>query len=219
MPAPFQGTPIGKASLSSADARVPYLDNPRHSRQIQRLKLDLLGRFNRQHLDDFGEDGRLEARINSFELAFRMQGEIPGIQDLSQESSATHKLYGLDEKITEDFGRQCLLARRFLERGSDLSRSLKRHHGPVGPALPNPLSGHTKNAKEVDRPIGGFLSDLKARGFLEDTLVWWGGEFGRTPCVQGSNGRDHNPDGFTMWLAGGGAKPGLRYGSTDEFGY
>ena len=219
LPAPFQGTPIGNASLSSADARVPYLDNPRHSRQLQRLKLDLLGRFNRQHLDDFGEDGRLEARINSFELAFRMQGEIPGIQDLSQESSATHKLYGLDEKITEDFGRQCLLARRFLERGvrfvqvthSDTMVQWDQHS--------NLLSGHTKNAKEVDRPIGGLLTDLKARGLLEDTLVWWGGEFGRTPCVQGSNGRDHNPEGFTMWLAGGGAKPGLRYGSTDEFGY
>ena len=219
LPAPFQGTPIGNASLSSADARVPYLDNPRHSRHLQRLKLDLLGRFNRQHLDDFGEDGRLEARINSFELAFRMQGEIPGIQDLSQESSATHKLYGLDEKITEDFGRQCLLARRFLERGvrfvqvthSDTMVQWDQHS--------NLLSGHTKNAKEVDRPIGGLLSDLKARGLLEDTLVWWGGEFGRTPCVQGSNGRDHNPEGFTMWLAGGGAKPGLRYGSTDEFGY
>ena len=148
-----------------------------------------------------------------------MQGEIPGIQDLSQESSATHKLYGLDEKITEDFGRQCLLARRFLERGvrfvqvthSDTMVQWDQHS--------NLLSGHTKNAKEVDRPIGGLLSDLKARGLLEDTLVWWGGEFGRTPCVQGSNGRDHNPDGFTMWLAGGGAKPGLRYGSTDEFGY
>ena len=219
LPAPFQGTPIGNASLSSADARVPYLDNPRHSRQLQRLKLDLLGRFNRQHLDDFGGDGRLEARINSFELAFRMQGEIPGIQDLSQESSATHKLYGLDEKITEDFGRQCLLARRFLERGvrfvqvthSDTMVQWDQHS--------NLLSGHTKNAKEVDRPIGGLLTDLKARGLLEDTLVWWGGEFGRTPCVQGSNGRDHNPEGFTMWLAGGGAKPGLRYGATDEFGY
>ena len=219
LPAPFQGTPIRNASLSSAAARVPYLATPRHSTQLQRLKLDLLGRFNRQHLDDFGEDGRLEARINSFELACRLQGEIPGIQDLSQESSATHKLYGLDEKITEDFGRQCLLARRFLERGvrfvqvthSDTMVQWDQHS--------NLLSGHTKNAKEVDRPIGGLLSDLKARGLLEDTLVWWGGEFGRTPCVQGSNGRDHNPDGFTMWLAGGGAKPGLRYGSTDEFGY
>ena len=219
LPAPFQGTPIGNASLSSADARVPYLDNPRHSRQLQRLKLDLLSRFNRQHLDDFGEDGRLEARINSFELAFRMQGEIPGIQDLSQESSATHKLYGLDEKITEDFGRQCLLARRFLERGvrfvqvthSDTMVQWDQHS--------NLLSGHTKNAKEVDRPIGGLLTDLKARGLLEDTLVWWGGEFGRTPCVQGSNGRDHNPEGFTMWLAGGGVKGGQRIGATDETGF
>ncbi|MDC0176231.1 DUF1501 domain-containing protein [Planctomycetaceae bacterium] len=219
LPAPFQGTPIGNASLSSADARVPYLENSRHPRQLQRLKLDLLGQFNRRHLDTFGDDGNLEARINSFELAFRMQGEIPEIQDLSKESKDTHKLYGLDQEITADFGRQCLLARRFLERGvrfvqvthSDTMVQWDQHSDLV--------KGHTKNAKEVDQPIGGLLTDLKARGLLEDTLVWWGGEFGRTPCVQGSNGRDHNPEGFTMWLAGGGAKPGTRYGATDEFGY
>ena len=219
LPAPFQGTPIGNASLPSADARVPYLQNTRDSRQLQRLKLDLLGQFNRQHLDQFGEDSGLEARINSFELAFRMQNEIPDIQDLSRESAETHRLYGLDQKITEDFGRQCLLARRFLERGvrfvqvthSDTKVQWDQHS--------NLVDGHTKNAMEVDQPIGGLLTDLKARGLLEDTLVWWGGEFGRTPCVQGSNGRDHNPDGFTMWLAGGGAKPATRYGATDEFGY
>jgi hypothetical protein len=219
LPAPFQGTPIGNASLPAADARVPYLQNTRDSRQLQRLKLDLLGQFNRQHLDQFGEDSGLEARINSFELAFRMQNEIPDIQDLSRESAETHRLYGLDQKITEDFGRQCLLARRFLERGvrfvqvthSDTKVQWDQHS--------NLFDGHTKNAMEVDQPIGGLLTDLKARGLLEDTLVWWGGEFGRTPCVQGSNGRDHNPDGFTMWLAGGGAKPATRYGATDEFGY
>jgi len=219
LPAPFQGTPIGNASLSSADARVPYLENSKHSRKLQRLKLDLLGQFNRRHLESFGDDSGLEARINSFELAFRMQNEIPDIQDLSQESAETHRLYGLDEEISADFGRQCLLARRFLERGvrfvqvthSDTKVQWDQHS--------DLLNGHTKNAKEVDRPIGGLLTDLKARGLLEDTLVWWGGEFGRTPCVQGSNGRDHNPEGFTMWLAGGGAKPGIRYGATDEFGY
>ena len=219
LPAPFQGTPIGNASLPAADARVPYLQNTRDSRQLQRLKLDLLGQLNRQHLDQFGEDSGLEARINSFELAFRMQNEIPDIQDLSRESAETHRLYGLDQKITEDFGRQCLLARRFLERGvrfvqvthSDTKVQWDQHS--------NLFDGHTKNAMEVDQPIGGLLTDLKARGLLEDTLVWWGGEFGRTPCVQGSNGRDHNPDGFTMWLAGGGAKPATRYGATDEFGY
>ena len=219
LPAPFQGTPIGNASLPSADARVPYLQNTRDSRQLQRLKLDLLGQFNREHLDQFGEDSGLEARINSFELAFRMQNEIPDIQDLSRESAETHRLYGLDQKITEDFGRQCLLARRFLERGvrfvqvthSDTKVQWDQHS--------NLIDGHTKNDMEVDQPIGGLLTDLKARGLLEDTLVWWGGEFGRTPCVQGSNGRDHNPDGFTMWLAGGGAKPATRYGATDEFGY
>ena len=219
LPAPFQGTSIGNASQPSADARVPYLDSPSKSRGLQRLKLDLLKQFNRDHIASFGDDGRLEARINAFELAFRMQDEIPAIQDLSKESKATQALYGLDEKISSDFGRQCLLARRFLERGvrfvqvthSDTMVQWDQHS--------NLLNGHTKNAKEVDRPIAGLLTDLKARGLLEDTLVWWGGEFGRTPCVQGSNGRDHNPDGFTMWLAGGGARPATRFGATDEFGY
>lgn len=219
LPAPHQGTPIGNASLSSADARVPFLENASQPRDLQRLKLDLLGRLNRDHLKQAGESGRLEARIGAFELAFRMQGEIPVIQDLSRESKATHALYGLDEEITSDFGRQCLLARRFLERGvrfvqvthSDTKVQWDQHS--------NLREGHTKNAKEVDRPIAGLLTDLQARGLLEDTLVWWGGEFGRTPCVQGTNGRDHNPDGFTMWLAGGGSRPGIRYGATDEFGY
>ena len=219
LPAPFQGTPIGNASLSSADARVPYLENSRHSRTLQRLKLDLLGQFNRRHLEGFGDDSGLEARINSFELAFRMQNEIPDIQDLSQESAETHRLYGLDEKISEDFGRQCLLARRFLERGVRFVQVTHSDSKVQWDQHSDLLNGHTKNAKEVDRPIGGLLTDLKARGLLEDTLVWWGVEFGRTPCVQCSNGRDHNPEGFTMWLAGGGAKPGLRYGATDEFGY
>ena len=219
LPAPFQGTPIGNASLPSVDARVPYLENSRHSRTLQRIKLDLLGQFNRRHLEGFRDDSGLEARINSFELAFRMQNEIPDIQDLSQESAETHRLYGLDEKISEDFGRQCLLARRFLERGVRFVQVTHSDSKVQWDQHSDLLNGHTKNAKEVDRPIGGLLTDLKARGLLEDTLVWWGGEFGRTPCVQGSNGRDHNPEGFTMWLAGGGAKPGLRYGATDEFGY
>ena len=161
----------------------------------------------------------LEARINSFELAFRMQSEIPAIQDIRGESAATLRLYGMDDKKTEDFGRQCLLARRYAERGvrfvqvthSDTNVQWDQH-GDL-------KVGHEKNALEVDRPIAGLLCDLKSRGLLEDTLVLWGGEFGRTPVAQGGNGRDHNPEGFTMWLAGGGVRSGFQYGATDDYGY
>ena len=148
-----------------------------------------------------------------------MQEEVPEIQDISGETEATMKMYGLDEEQTADFGRQCLMARRFAERGVrfiQVSHSDQKvqwdQHG-------NLLEGHGKNAKEVDKPIAGLLKDLKQRGLLKDTLVIWGGEFGRTPTAQGKNGRDHNPEGFTMWLAGGGVKSGIKYGATDEFGY
>ena len=148
-----------------------------------------------------------------------MQSEIPQIQDISSESAAVRRQYGLDEKITADFGLQCLLARRFAERGvrfiqvthSD-SKVQWDQHGDL-------KQGHEKNALEVDKPIAGLLADLKTRGLLEDTLVLWGGEFGRTPTAQGSNGRDHNPYGFTMWMAGAGVKPGFHFGATDEYGF
>ena len=165
-------------------------------------------------------EASLEARINSFELAFRMQTELPKVEDLSGETPETQKLYGLDDPVTANFGRMCLKARRFAEAGvrfiqvthSD-SKVQWDQHGDL-------KEGHEKNAREVDQPIAGLLQDLKARGLLKDTLVWWGGEFGRTPVAQGgSNGRDHNPEGFTMWLAGGGTKGGFRYGSTDDYGY
>ena len=142
-----------------------------------------------------------------------MQTAMPAIEDLSGESPATLKEYGLDDPVTANFGRQCLLARRFAERGvrfvqvthSDAMVQWDQHS--------DLKEGHEKNAREVDRPIAGLLKDLKARGLLDDTLVLWGGEFGRTPTAQGKNGRDHNPEGFTMWLAGGGVKPGFQYGS------
>jgi len=171
-------------------------------------------------MDTTGPDQALEGRIASFELAFRMQNEMPKAEDLSQESEATRALYGLNDPITENFGRQCLMARRFLERGvryvqvshSDAFVQWDQH-GDL-------KKGHTKNALEVDRPIAALLYDLKQRGLLEDTLVWWGGEFGRTPTAQGSgDGRDHNPEGFTMWLAGGGVKGGYSHGATDDYGF
>jgi uncharacterized protein (DUF1501 family) len=148
-----------------------------------------------------------------------MQSTMPEAQDVSGESEATKKLYGMDQPVTANFGRQCLMARRFLERGVRFVQVTHSdgevqwdQHGAL-------FKGHTKNAGEVDKPIAGFLKDLKARGLLDDTLVLWGGEFGRTPTAQGGDGRDHNPHGFTMWLAGGGVKSGIAYGATDDYGY
>jgi hypothetical protein len=161
----------------------------------------------------------LEGRINSFELAFRMQREMPQAEDLSGESLATRKLYGLDDPVTANFGRQCLLARRFAERGVRFVQVTHSDAFVQWDQHSDLKQGHEKNAREVDKPIAGLLRDLRSRGLLDDTLVLWGGEFGRTPTAQGSDGRDHNPEGFTMWLAGGGVKGGFRHGATDDYGY
>ncbi|MEI6684686.1 MAG: DUF1501 domain-containing protein [Planctomycetota bacterium] len=220
LPAAYQGTPLGNASVSSKNARVAFINNDKVSSQLQQLQLNALQKSNREFMDTTGPDQALEGRIASFELAFRMQNEMPKAEDLSQESEATRALYGLNDPITENFGRQCLMARRFLERGvryvqvshSDAFVQWDQH-GDL-------KKGHTKNALEVDRPIAALLYDLKQRGLLEDTLVWWGGEFGRTPTAQGNgDGRDHNPEGFTMWLAGGGVKGGYSHGATDDYGF
>jgi hypothetical protein len=219
LPAVYQGTPLGDASVPSAQARVKYIGNSRLSRDIQRQQLDRLNILNRQHQLQTGAEASLEARINSFELAFRMQSEIPKVEDLSNESIATQKLYGLDNPVTANFGRMCLMARRFAESGVRFIQVTHNDNKVQWDQHADLKNGHEKNALEVDLPIAGLLQDLKARGLLEDTLVWWGGEFGRTPTAEGTNGRDHNPEGFTMWLAGGGVKGGLHYGSTDDYGY
>jgi len=219
LPAYCQGTPIGTASQKAATVQVKNIVNPRVDPALQRRQLDLLAAMNRRDLESMDGDQTLEGRLQSFELAFRMQSVMPEVQDLTRESAATHQLYGVDDPVTENFGRQCLMARRFLERGvrfvqvthSD-SEVQWDQHGDL-------YRGHTKNAAEVDKPIAGFLADLKGRGLLEDTLVLWGGEFGRTPTAQGTDGRDHNPHGFTMWMAGAGVKGGFAYGATDDYGY
>jgi hypothetical protein len=221
LPAVYQGTPLGNAAVPADKARVKYIQNDRWSREIQRLQLDRLAAANRAHQAESGPEASLEARINSFELAFRMQREMPKIEDLSQETEATQKMYGLDQEVTKNFGRMCLMARRFAEAGvryiqvshSDAFVQWDQHS--------DLRKGHTKNALEVDQPIAALLNDLAQRGLLEDMLVWCGSEFGRTPTVEGggNDGRDHNPEGFTMWLAGGGVKPGFHYGATDEYGY
>jgi hypothetical protein len=219
LPAAYQGTPLGNASVPSDQAKVRYISNDRLPRQLQRLQLDWLAKANREHQAHSGPEASLEARINSFELAFRMQTEMPSVEDLSQETEATRKLYGLDDPVTANFGRMCLLARRFSERGVRFVQVTHSDSNVQWDQHSDLKKGHDKNALEVDKPIAGLLKDLKARGLLNDTLVWWGGEFGRTPVAQGTNGRDHNPEGFTMWLAGGGVKGGFRYGQTDDYGY
>ena len=145
-----------------------------------------------------------------------MQMAAPELQDVSDETEETHAAYGLDDATTKNFGRQCLMARRFAERGV---RFVQCTHSYKWDQHGNLKGGHTANAREVDKPIAGLLKDLKQRGMLKDTLVLWGGEFGRTPVAQGNDGRDHNPQGYSMWMAGGGVKPGLIYGATDDYGY
>lgn len=219
LPAVHQGTPLGNASVPADQARVKYIANPRFPLEVQRLQLDHLREMNRAHQHVTGPEPSLDARIHAFELAFRMQTELPKVEDVSQESAATHRLYGLDDPVTANFGRMCLMARRFAEAGVRFIQVTHSDNKVQWDQHSDLKNGHEKNAREVDRPIAALLRDLKARGLLDDTLVWWGGEFGRTPVVEGQNGRDHNPEGFTMWLAGGGVKGGLRYGQTDDYGY
>ncbi len=219
LPAVYQGTPLGHAGIPSAEARVRFIKNARFGTDVQRTQLDMLSELNRDHLVQTGPDQALEGRIASFELAFRMQTEMPEVENLSDESPATLRSYGLDDPVTANFGRQCILARRFAERGVRFVQVTHSDAFVQWDQHSDLKKGHDKNALEVDRPIAALLKDLKARGLLQDTLVLWGGEFGRTPTAQGKNGRDHNPEGFTMWLAGGGVKTGFQYGATDEYGY
>ncbi len=216
LPAPYAGTPIGSVGIPARDARIPFISNSETPRNVQRLEIDYAQELNRKQLESTGPDHALEGRIESFELAFRMQAEAPDLQDLSKESDATRKMYGLDNPVTEDFGRQCLMARRFSEKGV---RFVQVSHTYKWDQHENLKRDHSQNAAEVDQPIAALLKDLKARGLLQDTLVLWAGEFGRTPTAEGSDGRDHNPEAFTVWMAGGGVKPGFSYGATDDYGY
>jgi hypothetical protein len=218
LPASFQGTRIGDGNTPFKDAALSNMV-PGDAPPLQRLQLDLLRQADRRHLERAGADARLEARIEAFELAFRMQMRAPEALDLSGESRATLALYGVGTQPTDEFGRQCLLARRFAERGVrfvQVCHSYPRNYWDAHSGL---RSNHADNARKVDQPIAGLLRDLKARGMLDDTLVIFGTEFGRTPASQGKDGRDHHPHAFSIWLAGGGVKGGLAYGATDEFGY
>jgi len=222
LPATYQGTALGNASVPSNQAHVKFIRNPRLSRELQQMQLARLEKLNRDHMARSGAEASLEARLQSFELAFRMQSELPKIEDLSTESEATHRLYGMDNPVTANFGRMCMMARRFAEAGVRFIQVTHSDDKVQWDQHSDLKNGHEKNAREVDQPIAALLYDLKTRGLLEDTLIWWGGEFGRTPTAESVGpgaGRDHNQEGFTMWLAGGGVKGGFRYGATDDYGY
>ena len=215
LPASHQATTVGRNG-SLGNASIAFLDPAGRSPETQRDQLALLGEMNAGHERRSGGDPQVEGAIRAFDLAYRMQRVAPEAMDLSRESAATQALYGIGEKETENFGRQCLLARRLAEAGV---RYVQVSTGNVWDQHGGLRKGHEKNCLATDRPIAGLLADLKLRGLLDDTLVVWGGEFGRTPIVQGADGRDHNPQGFTMWMAGGGTRGGLAYGNTDEYGY
>jgi hypothetical protein len=219
LPGAYQGTAIGHAGMKIEDIQgepIEYLLNKHLSPEQQRYELDMLQNINQRHKSLRQQDPQLEARIQGFELAFRMQSQAPEAFRVEDESDVTRKLYGLDDPVTRDFGWQCLLARRLAERGV---RYIQCTHSYKWDQHSQLYDGHTKNAKEVDKPIAGLLKDLKSRGLLKDTLVIWAGEFGRTPVSESGDGRDHNPYGYTIWMAGGGVKPGFIYGATDEIGY
>ena len=225
LPAIYQAARFGAAGGRRNVARrgrgsgrqesVPNIKNSRLDTDLQRLQLDYVQKLNRAKLHRDVRQPAVEGVIESFELAFRMQDEVPDLMDLSDESKQTLELYGVDGSATDRFGRQCLLARRFVEAGVrfvELSHGNWDHHRNLSEDLP-------ARCNEVDKPIAGLLADLKRRDLLKDTLVIWAGEFGRTPHAQGGDGRDHNNKGYTTWMAGGGVKGGFRYGATDPHGY
>ena len=223
LPGVYQSTILQDAEKSGSE-KIRYLFDKRLPRELRASQLDFLQSLNRQHAASVGEDSALESLIESNELAFRMQTEAPEVLDIEDESAATKELYGIGEKETDAFGRQCLLARRLAESGVRFIQVTSKewdHHSEIAKLLP-------ASCRRVDKPVAGLLTDLKARGLLEDTLVIWSGEFGRTPNWQNFGaakkagkppGRGHNPFGFSLFMAGGGVKPGFKYGATDDFGY
>ncbi|HYG78284.1 MAG TPA: DUF1501 domain-containing protein [Planctomycetota bacterium] len=220
LPAVYQGTAIGRATAPATQVKFRHVTNELLPPEQQKKQFELLQALNREQARNAKGDDEVEAAINSFELAYRMQMHAPEVTDISSETPETLKLYGIGEKETDDYGRQCLIARRLCERGTRFVQVNYSDNGsnPRWDQHSN-LKAHEKHARAVDKPVMGLLQDLEARGLLEDTLVWWGGEFGRTPFSDGRDGRDHNPTGFTVWLAGAGVKKGVAWGETDEYGF
>jgi hypothetical protein len=217
LPASYQGS-----VFRPDDQPVANIRPTEPTRELQRSKLDLMRSLDMATLKRLGSADALESAISNYELAFRMQTAVPELMEITGESEATRELYGLNAsfKQTQTFGKQCLVARRLVERGVRfIELTCPSVRGDRWDQHGNLKEGHENNALAVDQPIAGLLKDLRSRGMLDETLVVWGGEFGRTPFAQGTNGRDHNPFGFSIWMAGGGVKPGMIYGATDEFGY
>ena len=215
LPAIYQGMPIGREGQPVSQASLSNIANRRLDAEAQRIQLDLVQAMNREQLSREEFNPAIEGVIESYELAFRMQSELPEVMDTSSETQATLNLYGIGQgKESDNFGRQCLLARRMSEAGVrfiEVNHGNWDHHFNLEQAI-------TRTTQQTDQPIAGLLTDLEQRGLLKDTLVVWGGEFGRTPYAQGTNGRDHNNKGFSIWMAGGGVKGGMNHGSTDEYG-
>ncbi len=221
LPAVHQGTPIGRVNGDGDDLRLRNANLPVERLPQTRRRLDFVQSLNQRRFAERPHDGELDAMIRSYELAWRMQTHAPEVFDLSDETESTLAEYGIGNGPTDSFGRRCLLARRMCESGV---RFIQVNYGDnsANPAWDqhSNLPKHADHALAVDQPIAALLQDLKRRGLLEDTLVWWGSEFGRTPYAQANGtGRDHNPVGFTVWLAGAGVKPGFHYGATDELGH
>lgn len=214
MPSSHQGVRIDGTS----DEPIANLHPPQnHSSVRMQSKLGLLSSFNREFADQYPYQTDLEARIRSYELAFRMQADAPEAVDLTQESASTKEMYGLDQKETQAFGRNCLLARRLVERGVRFIQ-LYSGTGSKWDSHDNIEKKHSSLCYSMDQPVSALLQDLKQRGLLDETLVVWGGEFGRTPMSEKGDGRDHNPTGFSIWMAGGGVQGGQTIGATDELG-
>lgn len=221
LPSVFQGTALGKAGSPATEATIRNLANISSSFGAQQRQFELVRELNAEQLKRTPGDHELEAVINSYELAWRMQNNAPDVIDISNESPTTLDSYGVGQKATDNFGRQCLMARRLCEAGV---RYVQITYGDntANPAWDQHanLPKHAEHARAIDKPVAGLIADLKQRGLLDDTIVWWGGEFGRTPYAEkNGTGRDHNPGGFTVWLAGGGVKPGFALGETDDFGH
>lgn len=215
LPAIHQGVPLGSAAVGAEKARIPYIEGG-PPRKEQLVEMDLLSQFNHFHSVQSGVDPRLEGQMAAMEMAFRMQGVAPEVQDLSRETKETKTEYGLDDPVTKNYGQLCLMARRFIERGVRFVQVTHSYKWDQHDRLKVDL---TRNSREIDQPVAALIRDLDRRGLLEDTLVWWGGEFGRTPVAQGGDGRDHNPHGFTHFLAGAGVKAGMTFGATDDYSY
>ena len=224
LPAVFAGTKVGRPQgrgsgmprrPAEAGQQVPDIANARTSKQSQRNQINLIQDLNRQKLERDVHQPDIEGVIESYELAFKMQDVLPNLMDISGESEKTLSMYGINQGESDEFGRQCLMARRFVESGVrfvEVTHGNWDHHQRLKTQMP-------ENCSQIDKPIAGLLTDLKQRGLLKDTLIIWGGEFGRTPDGQNGDGRDHNHKGYTTWMAGGGVRGGLSYGATDEHGY